>query len=348
MQSWLVRCLICFSVCVSIVAAAAPQDRGTISGTVTDEHNAPIAKARVNANPADGRPMASLVRFVETDENGHFLIDRLAWGKYKVFAKKEDLGYPDMSWSFYSNDVYLAVEITPTVRTAEVRIQLGPKAGVLTGSITNALTGAPIPASLMIRRAASPSKWLSPGVATGYRVLLPPSTDVLLEVSAPGFKTQKFPSPLNLQPGAEMHLDIALEPAHDTSLHPSEFLVPDGYVGWVRLEHNLKGAPPVPVEDGVKIFKFPESGVLETSSYGPERGAEDEYFYYSQDGSRRQIPQDYRGGKGTIWGQYQGSKGGVMTLFGFFIGSEEEYKKFQSQAGHPGPIPTQQDLRGPQ
>ena len=139
-----------------------------------------------------------------------------------------------------------------------------------------------------------------------------------------------------------MHLNIALEPAHDPSLKPSKFLVPDGYVGWVRLEHGVKGAQPVPLEQGAKIFKFPESGILYTSTEGPTRGAEDEYFYYSQDGSKHPIVMDYHAARGTIWGQYQGLRNGVITMFGFFVGTEEQYKKYMSQSGHPGPIPEDQ------
>jgi Carboxypeptidase regulatory-like domain len=337
---WLARFLMALSAYLSLVETTAPQEAGTISGTVTDEHGAPVGKAKVNADPADGRPRGSLLHFVETDDNGHFRIERLSVGKYKVFAKKEDLGYPDMRWSFYSNDVYPTVEITPTNQNALVRVQLGPKGGILTGSVTNALTGAPIYASFKLARAAFPNKWISPGVPPDYRILLPSSTDVMLEVSAPGFKNWNFPSPLNLQPGAEMHLDIPLEPAHDPRFHPCKFLVPDGYVGWVQLEHDIKDAQPIPLENGVRVFKFPESGVLSTSSPGPEMGADDEYLFYSQDGSRHQIPQDYRNGKAMIWGRYQGSRAGIVTLFGFFVGTEEQYRKYQSQTGHPGPIPS--------
>jgi hypothetical protein len=336
------------SVYILLADGARPQDTGLIRGTVTDENGAPIAKAKVNADPADGRPRASLVHFVETDEGGRFLIERLSWGKYKVFAKKEDAGYPDLHWSFYSNDVFQTAIITPEAPSAELQIRLGPKAAIMTGSVTNGATGAPVTADFKLIRARSSDKWISTSKRSDYRVLLPPSTEILVEVSAPGFRTWSFPSTLNLQPGTEMHVDISLEPEHDPNIHPSKLLVPSGYIGWLLLEHNVKNAEPVPIEDGVKVFKFPESGVLYTSSPGPERGADDEYLYYSQDGSRHQIPKDYRGGKGMIWGQYEGSRGGVMTLFGFFVGTEEHYRKHQSQAGHPGPIQVQPVPRNPQ
>ncbi len=173
-----------------------------------------------------------------------------------------------------------------------------------------------------------------------YRVLLPPATDVLLEVSAPGFKTWSPGHPLRLGSGAELRLDIALQPAHDPSLHPSRFLVPEGYVGWLLLEYNIKDAEPAPTVGDTKTFQFPRTGMLNTSSPGPERGAEDQYFYYFPDGSLREISQNYAAGKGMIWGQHEGSRNGVMSHFGFFAGTEEQYKRFQSQATHPGPLAT--------
>jgi Family of unknown function (DUF6843)/Carboxypeptidase regulatory-like domain len=324
-----------------LVAAASPQTSGIISGTVTDEQGAPIAKAKVNAEPANDRPTSTLVRFVETNQHGHFVIDKLAWGKYRVFAQKVEAGYPDMGASFYSNDVYPTAYITPEAPSAEIRIRLGPKAGTLTGSVTSALTGAPVYASFRLAQAAPPHKWLITGLRPKYRILLPSSTNVLLEVFAPGFEPWSPNGPIRLQPGEVTRLDIALEPSHDPNLHPSKFLVPQGYVGWLLLDYGVKEAKPAPSENGYKVFKFPVSGALSTSSPGPERGADDEYFYYSADDSLSKIPTDYRRGKGMIWGQHQASRNGIMSEFGFFIGTEEQYKKFQILMTHPGPVPTQ-------
>jgi hypothetical protein len=92
----------------------------------------------------------------------------------------------------------------------------------------------------------------------------------------------------------------------------------------------------------VLVFKFPASGLTTTSSCGPTRGAANEFLYYSEDGSSRSIPMDYRGGNGMIWGQYEGFQNGVLSLFGFFVGSEKQYRKYQNRAARPGPIPTEQ------
>lgn len=321
-------------------ATAFGQNNGSIRGSVVDEKNVPVGKAKVNASAMNGQPTTSFVRYVHTDAQGYFLIDRLEWGKYGVFAMKEEAGYPDSGVSLYSNDVFPTITISPAAPAGEVQIHLGPKAGILTGVVTNVRNGAPLSAGFKLSRAASPDKWLSTSLPPNYRLLVPSSTDVLLEVSAPGFRTWTFRNPLRLTAGTEMRLDMSLEPLHDPNLHPSKLLVPDGYVGWLLLDYNVEDAEPVPIEAGAEVFKFPPTGTLSTSSPGPQRGAEDEYFYYSPDGSLRGIPADYRNGKGMIWGHYEGTRKGVLAQFGFFVGSEEQYKKYQSRTTHPGSIST--------
>jgi hypothetical protein len=325
--------------CIACAISNLAQESGSIRGTVVDEHGAPVGGTKVNASPEEGRPGSIFIRYVETDSRGRFKINGLTWGRYKLFAKNEAVGYPDMRWAFYSDDKYPTVVLSPAAPEAEVRFQLGPKAAILRGCITNLLTGAPLDAAFKLTRAAPPNKWISTSVAPNYRVLLPPSTDILLEVTAPGFGTWTSPHPLRLQPGSETRLNISLEPSHDPSLHPSKFLIPDGYTGWLLLEYKVKDGRPVPIENGVKIFKFPSNGVLNTSSPGPERGAEDEYLFYFPDGSLHEICADYRNGKGMIWGKHEGSKGGIMDQFGFFIGTEEQFKKYRSRITHPGSIP---------
>ena len=340
MRNWLAMFLISIPTWLLLSGAGPSQERGTIRGTVVDENGAPVNKAQVNADPLGKPSQGSLVRYVETDANGQFLINRLVWGKYRVFAKKEEDGYSDMKWSFYSNDVFKIVAVTSETPVAKLRIKLGPKCAILTGFVSNAVTGAPVSAGFKLIRATDRNKWISTSLSPTYRLLLPSSTDVLLEVSAPGFNAWTPPNPLHLQPGTELHMDVPLKPSHDPKLRPSKFLIPDGYVGWLLLEYGVKDTQPVPIEAGVEVFKFPSSGTLNTSSAGPQRGAEDEYFYYSAEGSLREIRMDYRNGSGMVWGQYEGTRDGALAQFGFFVGKEELYKKYRSGMIHPGPIST--------
>ena len=81
------------------------------------------------------------------------------------------------------------------------------------------------------------------------------------------------------------------------------FLIPEGYSGWVRVEFEAAGAPPLPSEGGQTVLKIPATGVLRTSS--PERygWARDSYYFYS-DGGSRPLPDSGPGR--LIWSKING------------------------------------------
>jgi hypothetical protein len=120
---------------------------------------------------------------------------------------------------------------------------------------------------------------------------------------------------------------------------PSRYLIPDGYVGWVKIIFRKSDAPALPVEDGHYLLKIPPSGSLETSSeieYGVASG--DDYFYYCGD-TRRKLESTGWGGGGMVWGEYNGSSGNnerTELHEGFFIGTEEQMKTLP--AGNVGPV----------
>jgi carboxypeptidase family protein len=211
-----------------LVAFAAAQQPGSISGTVVDERGSPVVQAQVRVDPLDGRLRGTPVRMVETDKDGHFIMNNLGLMSYKVFAMKESAGYPDTSGAFYSNNVFPTVTLTASVPTADITLKVGPPAGVVSGSVTNAVTGAPVLAGFLLRRASDPGYWISMSQKADYRVLVPPSVEVSVEVSAPGYKTWLYggPSdplnrpPIRLDSGKEMRLDIQLQPEEKLDKQP--------------------------------------------------------------------------------------------------------------------------------
>ena len=304
---------------------------GVIQGVVLGEGRQPVRGAKVHAE-LTGVPMSTLIRYVETDENGFFLIDQLEFGKYYVAAKNEEEGYGDSGLSFFNDQPVRTAQISAQHRIADVVINLGPKAGALTGTISNAVTGKPIPAGFWLVQAKDRNKWMSTSAAPNFRVLIPSSREMKVKVLAPGYETWVYPDPtipsqvLRMDPGSEIHLDIQLKPVHDRSLPVSKFLIPEGYVGWLRVEYDVECFPPIPVEDGVRISRFAGANVLETSSPMPEDAAERQYFYCAADGSERNLAADYRNGNGMIWQETLGSRGGKMRMFIFFVGTEEQSK----------------------
>lgn len=112
--------------------------------------------------------------------------------------------------------------------------------------------------------------------------------------------------------------------------HPTKFLIPQGYVGWVKIEHGESG-PPLKMSNGVYICRIPTSGIFQTSSLLEDGWAKDEYFYYSEDGSLRTLPDTGWGGGGMIWGgntKFQLTGNGIRPKRfseNFYVGREDQY-----------------------
>jgi hypothetical protein len=111
---------------------------------------------------------------------------------------------------------------------------------------------------------------------------------------------------------------------------PSRYLIPEGYVGWVKINFRIKGASALPVEDDHYLLKFPASGLLETSSDMEYGVASDDYFYYCGN-TRRKLESTGWDGDGMIWAVYNGSSGNNSAERtdiheGFFVGTEEQLK----------------------
>jgi hypothetical protein len=219
------RLLFTFMVFTCLQSAA--RQPGKIEGMVRDEEGRPLDAARVSVDPLDGRPQLSAVREVETKKDGHFTMDNLQWGSYKVFAMKESAGYPDTSFAFYSNQIFSTVTLAATAPSVDLLLKVGPPAGIIRGRVANAVTTEPLNAGFLLRRATDLDNWISLSERPEYRVLLPPNTDIVIEVSAPGYKTFYYggPSdplarpPIRLEPRQEMKLDIKLQPSIPEAKH---------------------------------------------------------------------------------------------------------------------------------
>lgn len=115
---------------------------------------------------------------------------------------------------------------------------------------------------------------------------------------------------------------------------PSRLLVPEGYIGWVRIDYNLSGAPPLTFEDGHYLLKIPESGFLKTSTaFEGGFSAKDDYFYYSDD--ERTALDSWNDEVRMVWGGAPDhKKTGVIDGNGremfpttqYFVGNKEDYE----------------------
>jgi hypothetical protein len=207
---------------VLLLGSAWAQIQGTVTGTVIDEMGKPIAKAKVHI--AEKGPFAGhrLIQFYETDSAGHFLIGRVPWGTYVVMAGKEDAGYPDTRLAFYSNLAVPTVTLAPDFPTAEVNLKLGPKAGVLeVGPVTDDATGKEIRSAAITLRRAGNDFFLTTSTTVG-RILVPSMTEVVVGITAPGYKPWPPSDQPNekrrilLKPEEVQRLQVSLQPEQPT------------------------------------------------------------------------------------------------------------------------------------
>ena len=195
---------------------------GSVSGTVTDEEGKPSTGATAYAHPMD-RPMMGIVPQSRTDAAGHFKIEHLWWGRYGVSAAKKEDGYPEVFGEFFARKYRpQIVTLGPDHPNPTVTIRLGPKAGVLTGTVTDAATAAPLDVCSEFRWASDPNNFMSGSglVNAEFRVLMPPDTALLWKVWADGYKPWYYPGTTDkkaamsvvLRPGEVRTMKIELQP----------------------------------------------------------------------------------------------------------------------------------------
>ena len=114
--------------------------------------------------------------------------------------------------------------------------------------------------------------------------------------------------------------------AQNSTPRSSRFLIPEGYTGWVRIEFEVQGAPPLPMEGGQYVLKIPSDGLLRTSSAEQYGWAKDHYYYYSAQGVRA-LPDS--GPAELIWSKINGEESGVSgkrNYEEFFVGNAQQFR----------------------
>src|SRR5260370_13725866 len=152
-------------------AKATEVGEGVIKGVVLGEGARPVRGAKVHAE-LKGVPMAKKIRYVETDANGFFLIDQLEFGTYYVSAENEEEEYGDSGFSFFNDQPVPMAQISAQHRIADVVVNLGPKAGILAGTIRDVPPGRPTPAGFGLSQVKKRSKWRGTSAAPKFRVMI--------------------------------------------------------------------------------------------------------------------------------------------------------------------------------
>jgi hypothetical protein len=121
----------------------------------------------------------------------------------------------------------------------------------------------------------------------------------------------------------------------DLFLHrraPSRFLIPYGYVGWVRIEYQIPNAPPLPREGTYRLVILDKNGRAQTSSDLPDGWPHDQFFYHSGQ-TRRPLSNAGWCKGGMIWSEVIGKDAKSATFQKFFVGTEEQFRMETDPSG---------------
>jgi len=112
---------------------------------------------------------------------------------------------------------------------------------------------------------------------------------------------------------------------------PYVFEIPEGYIGWVRVQFDIRDCPKLLKRDGKLILRIGNDGRLCTSSVLEIGAPFDEYYYVGKSATR--LSQTELHGGGMIWG------GGVDTITwgtnkevsrAFYVGTEMDFRNQHS------------------
>src|SRR5258708_3093966 len=210
----------------AVRVVAADEGPGLIEGAVMYEDGQPPKKATVSPQPTD-RGKAPKGPSPPTGQHRHFPIKHLWLVRFEVNAKKEDEGYPDTRSGFYRDSKITPITLSLSHPWATDTILLGPKAGILAGTVADAVTGAPLNPCVDFHRTSDPNNFLSgTGVVNAeYRVLVPSDRDVIMKIWHEGYLPWYYPGAnnkseaksLRLKSGEERTLHIRLQPGNNAS-----------------------------------------------------------------------------------------------------------------------------------
>jgi hypothetical protein len=208
------NCLLTFVVCVTSLATA--QNLGRITGTVMDEHGQAVEDATVCLSvQSEGGSTSSICR-IFTD-HGQFQIPKVRFGTYGVFAIKEADGY-----SINNQSRGQKVTVSAANPSPEVTVRLRPGGAVLSGTVRDKSNGKPVKGVSVQYldvdgKASGSSRLYTDGE---FHVTLPPECDLVVIVSANGYKGWVYTDPLSptrpvlrMDAGERKQLDIQLEPS---------------------------------------------------------------------------------------------------------------------------------------
>jgi len=159
----------------------SPPD-GRITGTVVNSDGEPVSQATVCTSISSPHSSSTSCGSAETDKDGRFELEQLPIREIWVFAEKQNAGY----WT-ENSDSSQKILLTPQDPLAHVVLNVGPPAGELTIAVLDKVTGKPIQSST-VRTTQGNHTFINENLPT-TTVRVRPDSDVMVQISASGYKT---------------------------------------------------------------------------------------------------------------------------------------------------------------
>jgi hypothetical protein len=223
----------------------------SLAGRVYESDGRPLAGARVFLFPLEAAVSGPLPGAV-SGEDGSYRLTSPAFGKTRISASLERLGYPDTFYKIFSSpaDHFPEVILAPGVRLESVDIHLGLPDGLVEGTVLDRTTGTAVPfARITLRWSDEPSVSMSEDVPrTGHFQYALPMRPIAVEITAPGYRPWVYVNPstgarfVELAPHDRLSVQIELDRAVPASgLGPSSGGSPPQIS--LRLPPDKRGAP---------------------------------------------------------------------------------------------------------
>jgi hypothetical protein len=221
----LVALLILFSAITgsaqTVQSLSEPPQPGTITGIVTNNDGELVEGASLCIEFKDEHGGASSsCGSAQTDQRGQFSM-HVPLGEVGVYASKPEDGYlpPAVIIDPKGSMAGTTVRLTSDKPTAKVKLKIGPKPAVLKIDVKDKATGKPVENFRARWFGIENLGTMSPSEKVpATRVPIPPNLDVIVVISAEGYRHLAYVDPSTAQPilrlasGEERELDVELEP----------------------------------------------------------------------------------------------------------------------------------------
>jgi len=117
-----------------------------------------------------------------------------------------------------------------------------------------------------------------------------------------------------------------------TTPNGERWVIPKGYVGWLRLDYGVAGQPALPVENGRYLVRMPSQGRVQTSSVNTGRIASIEYVVEDSHGRHtlESFPKELSPRYGVQHSySVAGGSGSHKPVVGFacvFVGTRSDFR----------------------